>query len=326
MIIYLEKKLKNNPIAQSILSKFPENEVLEIDNYKNIFDKNISGTIQKTLVIAGVKNAITQTPDNYGHAWKWFFLKNSLNCVYDCKYCYLKGAFKNNNIQVFFLNYDDIKKQILDTVEIERSQQKNFKGTLWFYTSDHSDNLATDNLTQFTKEFIPFFDTLENVKAEIRTKSTNISNLLQLPASKNVEIAFSLNPTEVIEKYELKTPLLDMRIDAINKLIDAGWQVWIRFLPLLEIENYEEVYKKFLQEVVKKIDFNKVYSVFIGGLLYTKDDYNKILKKEPYLDLLYKLEDNKDGFFREKRKVRDYFYELFDTYIQEQKCNRCLDE
>lgn len=325
MIIYVEKKLKNNQIAQNIISLFKEAPVLEIDNYKNIFDKNISGSIEKNIVLAEVKNAITQTPENYGHIWKWFFLKNSLNCVYDCKYCYLKGAFKNNNIQVFFLNYDDIKKQILDTVtSIRASSQSN--ETIWFYTSDHSDNLATDNLTQFTKEFIPFFEKLDNVKAEIRTKSINISSLLTLPANNNIEIAFSLNPSEVIEKYELKTPLLDMRIQAVNALIEAGWQVWIRFLPLLEIENYEEIYKNFLEDVVKKIDFSKVYSVFIGWLLYTKDDYNKMLKKEPYLDLLYKLEENQDGFFREKRKVRDYFYQLFDSLIQEQKCNRCLDE
>jgi DNA repair photolyase len=45
--------------------------------------------------------------------------------------------------------------------------------------------------------------------------------LLKLTPSKNVEIAFSLNPSELIDEYELKTSTLDMRIDAINKLIDA---------------------------------------------------------------------------------------------------------
>lgn len=332
MIIYLEKQVKNNPIAQNIIKKFSQSNILEIDNYKNIFDKNFSGSTPKILVIAALKNAITQTPENYWHLGKWFFLKNSLNCVYDCKYCYLKGAFKNNHIQVFFVNYDDMKEQILEKVKetphpspllIGEGRKKE---TLWFYTSDYSDNLATDNLTSFTKEMVPFFDSLENVKAEIRTKSTNIWNLLELPPSKNIEIAFSLNPTEIISNYELKTPGLDMRIQAINTLLDAGWQVWIRFLPLLEVKNYQEIYKKFLQEVTQKIDFSRIYSVFIGGLLYTKQDYNTILKKEPYLDILYTLEDTKDGFVREKREVRDYFYQLFDEYITQQKCNRCLDE
>lgn len=322
MIIYIEKKLHGNVIAQHIISKFPWSEVLEIDNYKNIFDKNLVGTIEKSIVIAWVNNAVLDAPDWYGHPGKWYFLKNSLNCVYDCKYCYLKGAFKNE-MQVFFVNYDQMQLQILEKI---KEVSLNSKEDIRFYTSDYSDNLATDNFTQFTSVFFPFFDSLENVKAEIRTKSINIWNILKLAPSKNIEIAFSLNPSEVIEKYELKTPLLEMRLKAINILIDAWWQVGIRFLPLLEIENYREIYRQFLNQVVQKIDFSKISSVFIGWLLYTKEDYNKILKKEPYLDVLYKLEDTKDGFMREKREVRDFFYELFDSFIQDQKCNRCLDE
>lgn len=319
MIIYLEKKYKDNEIAKNIISFYKDREVLEIDNYKNIFDKNIPYKTEKSIIIAWVNNSILEAPVWYWHSWKWYFLKNSLNCIFDCKYCYLKWAFKND-IPVFFVNYEDMKVQILEKID-KRQNNEN----IWFYSSDYSDNLATDNITNFTSEFIPFFDWLENVKMEIRTKSVNIKNLLLQKPSKNIEIAFSLNPTDVISKYELKTPGLDLRIEAINKLIEAWWQVWIRFLPLLEIENYKEIYENFLSEVTKKIDFSKVYSVFIWWLLYTKEDYNKMLKKEPYLDVLYNLEDSKDGFVREKREVRDYFYNLFDDLIKEQKCNRCLD-
>jgi spore photoproduct lyase len=152
----------------------------------------------------------------------------------------------------------------------------------------------------------------------------NIWNLLKLKPSKNIEIAFSLNPSEVINIYELKTPQLDLRIKAIKTLIENGWQVWIRFLPLLEINNYKEIYKDFLGYITKKIDFEKINSVFIWWLLYTKEDYNQILRKETYLDLLYKLKDSRDWYFREKKEVRDFFYELFDSYLK-QKCNRCLE-
>lgn len=320
MIIYYEKELVDNMILQSLQKKFVSAHFLPIDHYKNLFDKNRVWVYEKTFVFASVNKAILPVPYLYGHPGKGFFLKNSLNCVYDCKYCYLKGAFKNHTLPIFFINYDDIKTQILQTL-----QQYDSSETLWFYSSDYSDNLATDTFTHFTKEFIPFFDTLSNAKMEIRTKSTQISGLLALSPSKNVEIAFSLNPQEVIAEYEWKTPQLQARLDAIQTLLAHGWQVGIRFLPLLEIENYQEIYKQFLEYVVSQIDFSKIYSVFIGGLLYTKDDYNKIIKKEPLLDLLYKLEDSRDGFMREKREVRDYFYNLFDTYITKQNCNRCLD-
>lgn len=318
MIIYLEKSQKENEIAKKIISFYKNAKILEIDNYKNIFDKNISWETVKNIIIAKVNNAILEAPKWYWHNNNWFFLKNSINCIYDCKYCYLKWAFKNENL-VFFVNYDDIKKQILEKIS---SSNNDF----WFYSSDYSDNLATDNLTDFCQNFVPFFAWLKNAKMEIRTKSTSINTLLKLSPNKNVEIAFSLNPQEIISDYELKTPKLDDRIKAINTLLDNWWQVWIRFLPLLETENYKEIYENFLKYITSQIDFKKIYSVFIWWLLYTKKDYNKILLKEPFLDLLYKLQDSKDWFVRENEEVRQYFYNLFESLITDKKCNICLDE
>lgn len=318
MIIYLEKKYKNNNIAKNIISFYKGAKILEIDNYKNIFDKNLAWNTEKSIIIAWVNNAITKVPPFYGNPWVGYFFKNSLNCIYDCSYCYLKWAFKNDT-QVFFVNYEEIKEQILETVK----DKSNFYR---FYSSDYSDNLATDSMTKFTEEFIPFFETLDNANMEIRTKSTNLKNLLSLTnIPKNTEIAFSLNPSEVIEKYEFKTPKLDERIKAINTMCDAGFLVWIRFQPLLEIENYQEIYTKFLEYLVPKINFSKINSIFVWGLMYTYDDYNKMLQKNPYLDLLYKLKKDKDLFYRESDDVRKWFYQIFDKYLKGCECNRCMD-
>ena len=95
---------------------------------------------------------------------------------------------------------------------------------------------------------------------------------------------------------------------------------------ILEIPDYQKVYLKFIQQIASKIDFEKVHSVFIGGLMFTHEDYSKILKKEPYLDVLYKLENNPDGFVREKKEVRQWFYEAFGKYITQKECHICLDD
>jgi len=320
MIIYIERDLIDNINARKIIDSYKDYTLIKIDNYKNIFDKNVSWSTHKNIIIAKINNPISESPEWYWHEWRWYFFKNSLNCVYDCKYCYLKWAFKNDFI-VYFVNYDYIKESI-KKIDNDNTLDK----VNWFYSSDYSDNLAVDNITGFTNEFIDFFWSLKNSKMEIRTKSINIKWLLNLKPNNNVEIAFSLNPTEIISKYELKTPSLDLRINAINKLLENNWSVGIRFLPLLELDNYKVIYSNFLDYVINKIDFNKINSIFIWWLLYTKDDYNKILKKEPYLDLLYSLEDTNDWFVREKREVRDFFYKLFDEKLTGKKCNRCLDQ
>jgi hypothetical protein len=150
----------------------------------------------------------------------------------------LKGAFKND-IPVYFVNYDDIKKEIVEKIEkiplspalspqgrkgeegdfeLKLKQNLAYKDKIWFYSSDYSDILGMDNISGFLEEFVPFFEnpTLNSplpqgrgargegiAMMEIRTKSANIKSILDLGfVPKNTEFAFSLNPQELIDKYE----------------------------------------------------------------------------------------------------------------------------
>jgi hypothetical protein len=52
MIIYIEKSLKGNIQAQKILTKYLDSDIIWIDNHKNIFDKNIALTREKSIILA----------------------------------------------------------------------------------------------------------------------------------------------------------------------------------------------------------------------------------------------------------------------------------
>ena len=119
---------------------------------------------------------------------------------------------------------------------------------------------------------------------ESRTKSSNIQSLLSLENKSlnhfsNTEISFSLNPQSIIDSFEHKTSSLEQRIAAINTLSPNWRKVWIRFLPLLPVENYLEIYSDFISHVKKKIDFDRVNSIFIWSIIYTKSDYNNLVKR-----------------------------------------------
>ena len=356
MIIYIEKQAKDYKQTEIILDKFKNANIIWIDNYKNLFDKELPSWSNKNSFIVAKLNspAITNAPDWYWHNDKTsYFFKTSLNCVFDCSYCFLKWAFKND-VPVYFVNYDDIRKQIEDKVKyiwegIDKKYKSNdfelniktdlkYKDKVWFYSSDYSDILGMDNIANFLKNFVPFFEKInspfhkvrtgENFIAsmmEIRSKSANIKPILDLWfIPKNTEFAFSLNPQELIDKYEHWTSSLDERIKSINILLDKGYNVWLRFLPLLPVKNYKEIYGEFVKEIKKRIDMKKVSSTFVSWLLYTKSDYNNILKKYPKLDILYRLREEDWVFIREKREMRDYFYNLFRDLDKE--CFICLDK
>ena len=348
MIIYIEKQSRNYSQTKYILDKFKKSNIVWIDNYKNLFDKKFSWKIKNCFIIAKLNsNAITDAPYWYGHNNKTsYFFKTSLNCIYNCSYCFLKWAFKND-IPVYFVNYDDIKEQIIEKIsppspplegEILIIEEKNnndyelklksnleYKNKIWFYSSDYSDILWMNYISGFMWEFVEFFEQFDNSMMEIRTKSGNIKSILDLWfIPKNTEFAFSLNPQELIEKYEDRTSNLDSRINAINTLLDKWYKVWLRFLPLLPVKNYQNIYTDFVKEISEKIDMTKISSTFVSGLLFTKSDYNNMLKKYPKLDILYRLQEEKNWFIRESREMRDFFYKLF---IQlDKKCFICLDE
>lgn len=307
---------------------------------------------KKSIIIAKLTSpAVTEAPAWYGHTSHAYFFKTSLGCVYDCDYCFLKGAFKTEHM-VFFVNYDDIKKQIEETIqkyfpscptgilpdEGEQNISSLIEGggwakaksegakekELWFYSSDYSDIQGMDAISGFNTSFIEYFEQFQWVNMEVRTKSGNITSLLELWfVPKNTEIAFSLNPSELIDRYETWTASLTKRFEAINTLLEKWFRVGIRLLPLLPVKNYREIYSRFFRELQESLDINKLDSSFASWLLYTKEDYKVMLKKYPSLDILHYLDLESDNFYRESREVRDWFYREIKKL--DKKCLLCLE-
>jgi len=224
---------------------------------------------------------------------------------------------------VFFVNYEDIKAEI--DAKITELKKQNISRDIWFYSSDYSDIQWMDMLSWFNHQFISFFEKYDGVKMEIRTKSWNIQSLLETgEAPKNTEVAFSLNPQELIERYESGTASLSMRITAINTLLSAWWKVWIRLLPLLPVKNYQDIYTPFFQLLSGQISMQNIYSSFAAWLLFTKQDYKVMIKKYPSLDILYYLDLETDNFYRESKEVRDWFYKEIKKI--DKKCLLCLEQ
>jgi spore photoproduct lyase len=230
---------------------------------------------------------------------------------------------------VFFVNYEDIMEQVREIVQkyspscsagtpLSKGEQ------IWFYSSDYSDIQWMDSISSFNETFIPFFESLDGVNMEIRTKSANIKSLLQLGfVPKNTEIAFSLNPQELITRYESWTASLEKRYEAIHTLLEAWFRVGIRLLPLLPVKDFREIYSQFFENLRKNIPLEKISSSFASWLLYTREDYKVMLKKYPGLDILHYLNLEDDNFYRESREVRDWFYtniKQLDT-----SCLLCLE-
>lgn len=326
MLIYVEKKAENYELTKRILAKFSNEQILWIDHYKNIFDKKIGNQkLTPAIIIAKEEHPnLLPVPNNYWYPGKSFFFRTSLNCVFDCEYCYLKGNFKTQ-YPVIFVNYEDIQESISQKINEIRKDWYNWQITL--YASNYSDIQGLDAFSEFNENFIPFVENFDNVLMETRTKSSNIDSLLKINnwiPYKNTEISFSLNPEEIISTFEKKTAPLQARITAINTLLTKGYKVWLRFLPLLPIDNYEIIYKKFLEDLKGQININKINSIFIASLIYNQWDFKTMQKKNPDSKLwdfvklhenwLVKLPDNIfqnfSNLFKEEFPNKEIYYDF----------------
>ena len=318
MLIYYESKIKDSPITHQIFEQFKNSEKIEIQHYKNLFDTKVWNYKTEPLIILAKQEhiAILPTPENYWFPGKSFFFKPSLNCFFSCKYCYLQWTFRNR-FPVFFLNYEDMQKEIINQIEKERNNW--FEGQITFYASNYADLLATEDISHFHETFLPFCEDLpDNILIETRTKSANIAPLLKHKPTDKMEIAFSLSPRTIAEKYELWTANLDERLGAINQLVEKWFRVGLRFLPLLPVENFEQIYSEFLDEVVDKIEVEKISSICIAPLIFNEWDYRAIQKKSDF-EFLENLEKNEHDLWTCSSDKIQIFMEIFENKLQGKK-------
>ncbi|MCS6983041.1 MAG: hypothetical protein NZL83_02510 [Candidatus Absconditabacterales bacterium] len=323
MNVYIEERVWDHPRTTRLCSFFPKANIIPIKHYKNIFDTYQPNPGHPTWIIAYADGEIIQeAPTGYGHSSQGFFFKTSLNCLYDCAYCYLKGAFRND-FPVHFVNYDDIQDVISkkNAVLTEHGSQT----PIWWYASDWSDTIGFDQFLGWTESFFPFFQTQETMMVELRTKAPSIQHLLTVSSIPcNVEIAYSLNPQVLIDRYEKGTASLHQRISNCKQLMNAGYKVGLRLMPLLPVPGYEEIYKEFMAYVAQEFSGYELFSVFFGGLLYTHEDYKRMLRKVGDVDVLHRLSRDADGMWREDRVVRERLADLVQHYFP--YCQICMDE
>ena len=319
MLIYYETKVKNMEITKEIFAKFWNSEKIEIQHYKNLFDANIWNYTTEPLIILAKQEhiAILPTPENYWFPWKSFFFKPSLNCFFNCKYCYLQWTFKNR-FPVFFLNYEDMQNEIINRIKTERENW--FEWQITFYASNYADLLATEDISHFHEKFIPFCKSLpDNILIETRTKSNNITSLLNYKPTNKLEIAFSLSPRLIAQQYELWTATLDKKLEAINTLLNNWFRVGLRFLPLLPINNYQQVYEIFLDEVIDSLPIIKISSITIAPLIFNEWDYNVLNKKykdDKDFNFINKLEKNNHNLRTCSNEEINTFKTIFDNKLK----------
>ena len=283
--IYIEKAIINHPRTKAILEKVGKHaSIITCEHYGEVFNpksQNFRIQKQKPVLILAQKTGklVLPTPEGFGiGGTNNYYFSHMLNCLYDCRYCFLQGMYPSANY-VLFINYEDFMTAISNTLQPTTTHS-------YFFSGYDGDSLAFDPISGFIDSFIPFFAKLPQATLELRSKSANVSSLLKHSAIHNCIAAFSFTPQPISSATEHKVPPVKKRIQAMQKLANAGWQLGLRFDPLIYAENFTELYAALITAIFKDIAVDQIHSISFGPLRFPQKMYQKLVKLYPHDKLL----------------------------------------
>ena len=273
--IYVEDAIRDHSRTIEILERHPTAETIPCSRYGEVFNpkrQNFRAQKSSPAIILAEKRGerALPTPAGYGlGAHRHYYFSHMLNCLYDCRYCFLQGMYRSSNF-VLFVNYEDFASDIRDIAKTHPNNE------CIFFSGYDCDSLALESLTGFAEHFLKLFRGLPNATLELRTKSVNISSLLENEPLPNVVVAFTLSPDSVAKSLEFKAPTLSARMRAINKLASNGWKIGLRFDPLIYFDNCEQIYREAIDEILKQIPRSAIHSITHGVFRSPKTIFNNM--------------------------------------------------
>lgn len=305
--------------VDSIISIYPNAEVIEcLDTPHNQISLDTANPAErlrsgkKTLVFGEHKSAVRfsdeegNTCPNYWHFSPYGF------CPYGCKYCYLAGTlgvWHSPTVKIY-VNIEDMVTQI------DKTARKLAEPTA-FYIGKLQDGLALDTLTGYSKVLVPFFARHEFARQVILTKTDNVENLLKLDHNGNTIITWSLNPPEISANFEENVPSIESRVAAMKKCAAAGYPVRAVIMPMIPVENWEELYSNFIEKLVSEIQLERIT---VGGICIYQNARrlmeNKIGVRNSISCGIDVSTESEDGRARYASKTRIEMYRLIADAVQ----------
>lgn len=171
-----------------------------------------------------------------------------LGCNAQCRYCYEK-RWGRNKIYVN-QNVDDILKSCEDWVMRQRWPKVPNQCDPVYYIVDIGCN--TD-ITYHWKDYdwryvFDYFKRHPRMKASFATKYVS-NSLLEYNPDGKARIRFSLMPQIMSDIIEPNTSSIKRRIEAIDRYIDAGYEIHINYSPIVVYNGWEEDYEELFENV-----------------------------------------------------------------------------
>ena len=182
------------------------------------------------------------------------------------------------------------------------------------------ENSITNNLVWTIENF----KNVEKGRLTFPTKFDMVDDILNLNHNGKITVRMSVNPEYIINRVEFGTSRLDKRIEAINKLKEAGYNVGILIAPVIMVENWKDLYLELIKELESKLSKKVKKDAFFEIIFMTYSYVHTKINEEAFPNAInlynkeimkgggkgkyrYKEEIKKDGEKFLKEQMEKYF-------------------
>ena len=162
-------------------------------------------------------------------------------CLYNCSYCYMK-RHKDSGLDVA-TNTGDILTAINNHAfftPVDKPNQTHAEYTT--YDISCNEDFALHAKHHQWEKIFEFFKDHPIAMGSFATKYVN-NNLLSFNPQSKIRIRFSLMPQHKSDLHEPNTSKILDRLKAIDKFIDAGYDVHVNYSPIIVYNGWLEDYK-----------------------------------------------------------------------------------
>lgn len=275
--IYFEKDIENYELGEQLMKKYKEVPKIEIENHNNIEEmrkkQNKEFANMKRNLIIGIRKTHKFVEN---HKTSDFLVPyTSSGCTASCLYCYLVCNYNKCAYLRLFVNREQMLEKIIKTAE---TSDKNLN----FEIGSNSDLVLENSITNNLVWTIDNFKNTSKGKLTFPTKFDMVDDILNLDHRGKIIIRMSVNPEFIINRVEFGTSRLEGRIEAINKLKDAGYKIGILIAPVIFVDNWQQLYLELIQRLYSELSEQVKKDVFFEIIFMTYSYVHTKINEEAF--------------------------------------------
>jgi spore photoproduct lyase len=275
--IYYEPPVLDYKLGKILRQKFSDVPWIPIKNHNNIEElcqsPNSDFIRMKQYLIVGVRKTHKYVPN---HKSSDFLVPyTSSGCSAACLYCYLVCNYNKCSYLRLFVNREQMLGKLIRTAQQSPKE-------LTFEIGSNSDLVLENTITGNLLWTIETFAKEEKGFLTFPTKFNMVEPLLGLEHRGRVVFRMNVNPEEIIRRIELGTSPLGQRIDAVNKMAEAGYRIGLLVAPVVMVGNWKQLYSGLFDILAEKLSPRVKREMFFEVIFMTYSYVHRAINKEAF--------------------------------------------